>query len=238
MNVSLDNITFYSQPPPGKPPPCTFPVSCWKPYETPLASRALSRALPPRAPSPRTTITLPSNARPDVSPRFRAPARQWKTPQPQSMNNTQTLQCGQHVYFMSFLPEEPHQPSMPSTFEGQEEHSRSRDSSVSAHCENQIGNQHSQQPSRKESRAGKSTRRVQALSEDNQRALLYTPQGRKAGNSGRSGQSFNVTRDPRTERICEAVQAVGGKHKDTEGVARQRYGPPPRRQIVDRYSPV
>jgi hypothetical protein len=76
MNISLDNITFYSQPPPAKPPPCTFPVSCWKPYETPLASRAISRALPPRAPSPRTTIALASNARPDVSPRFRAPARE------------------------------------------------------------------------------------------------------------------------------------------------------------------
>ncbi|QSS52031.1 hypothetical protein I7I53_07529 [Histoplasma capsulatum var. duboisii H88] len=175
---------------------------------------------------------------------------------------------GQHVYFMSFLPEEPHQPSMPSTFEGQEEHSRSRDSSVSAHCENQIGNQHSQQPSRKESRAGKSTRRVQALSEDNQRLIElkeeqslpwkqiaeYFPgrsvgslqvhyctrlKGRKAGNSGRSGQSFNVTRESSYRGAsCEAVQAVGGKHKDTEGVARQRYGPPPRRQIVDRYSPV
>jgi hypothetical protein len=76
MTISLDNISFYSQPPPAKPPPCTFPVSCWKPYETPLASRAISRALPPRAPSPRTTITLASDARPDVSPRSRAPARE------------------------------------------------------------------------------------------------------------------------------------------------------------------
>ncbi|KAE8381367.1 hypothetical protein BDV26DRAFT_255806 [Aspergillus bertholletiae] len=76
MTISLDNITFYSQPPPAKPPPCNFPVSCWKPYETPRASRALSRALPPRAPSLRTTITLASDARPDASPRFRAPARE------------------------------------------------------------------------------------------------------------------------------------------------------------------
>ena len=76
MTISLDNISFYSQPPPAKPPPCTFPVSCWKPYETPLASRAISRGLPPRAPTPRTTITLASDARLDVSPRSRAPARE------------------------------------------------------------------------------------------------------------------------------------------------------------------
>jgi hypothetical protein len=65
-----------------------------------------------------------------------------------------------HVYFMSFLPEEPHQPSMLSTFEDQEEHSCSWDSGVSAYCENRIGNQHLEQPSRKGSRPGKSTGRA------------------------------------------------------------------------------
>lgn len=76
MHINLDNISFYPQPPPAKPPPRAFPISCWKPYETPLASRAISRALPPRAPTPRTTITLASDARLDVSPRSRAPARE------------------------------------------------------------------------------------------------------------------------------------------------------------------
>ncbi len=71
-----------------------------------------------------------------------------------------------YIYFMSFLPKEPHQPSVPSTFNDQEEHSRSRDSGVSAHCENRIGNQHSEQPSRKGSRARKSTGRAQAPSKD------------------------------------------------------------------------
>ncbi|OKP13727.1 hypothetical protein PENSUB_570 [Penicillium subrubescens] len=593
MNISLDNITFYSQPPPAKPPSCTFPVSCWKPYETPLASRALSRVLPPRAPSPRTTITLASDARPDVSPRFRAPAREGHdlravcnefdieldrivtaqngqvtreadltlhrdsglpngndtdgpqdqrtssvpgpvfdptenlelhrdstpllgtcyetnedstspevsfpytraspSPSPDILESVRHLQAGpvagvimghesavddtkagpdssgdraegrgdgmttvqsvqssspsvkeadlwndergrlteenqatalsrfgprirpleqskcplthtrslraqpsrdaawserlpavsvliparrtddlvsstktnpptgarcysrrgggdssnlnhdratpalteedssfsggsssktrgrprrrpkramentsastneqspnpsvggldvtpgktqeifgrgilriqahgpRHVYFMSFLPEEPHQPSMPSTFEDQEEHSHSRDSGVSGHCENQIGNQHSEQPFRKGSRAGKSTGRAQALSKDDRllielkeerslpwkRIAEYFP-GRsvgslqvryctrlkvsKAGNSGRSGRNSNVTSGSSYRGTsCEAVQAADGRRKNTEGVARQRYGPPRRRQIVDRYSPV
>jgi hypothetical protein len=76
MNISLDNISFYSQPPPAKPLPRAVPVSCWRPYETPLAPRAVSHALPPRPPSPRTTITLASDARPDSSPRFRASVRE------------------------------------------------------------------------------------------------------------------------------------------------------------------
>lgn len=76
MHISLDNISFYSQPPPAKPPPRAFPVSCWKPYETPLAPRAVSHAPPPRPPSPRTVITLASDAKPDVSLRFRAPVRE------------------------------------------------------------------------------------------------------------------------------------------------------------------
>lgn len=173
-----------------------------------------------------------------------------------------------HVYFMSFLPEDPHQPSMPSTFEDQEEHSHSRDSGVSAHCENRIGNQHSEQPSRKGSRAGKSTGRAQALSKDDRllielkedrslpwkRIAEYFPgrsvgslqvryctrlKGSKAGNSGRSGRNSNVTSGSSYRGTsCEVVQAAGGRPKSTEGVARQRYGPPRRRQIVDRYSPV
>ncbi|KAI2887420.1 hypothetical protein CBS11852_7483 [Aspergillus niger] len=173
-----------------------------------------------------------------------------------------------HVYFMSFLPEEPHQPSMPSTFEDQEENSCSRDSGVSAHCENRIGNQHSEQPSRKGSRAGKSTGRSQALSKDDRllielkeerslpwkRIAEYFPgrsvgslqvryctrlKGRKAGNSGRSRRNSNVTSGSSYRGTsCEAVQAAGGRRKNTEGVARQRYGPPRRRQTVDRYSPV
>jgi hypothetical protein len=173
-----------------------------------------------------------------------------------------------HVYFMSFLPEEPHQPSMPSTFEDQEEHSHSRDSGVSAHCENQIGNQHSEQPFRKGSRARKSTGRAQALSKDDRllielkeerslpwkRIAEYFPgrsvgslqvryctrlKGSKAGNSGRSGRNSNVTSGSSYRGTsCEAVQAAGARRKNTEGVARQRYGPPRRRQIVDRYSPV
>lgn len=176
-----------------------------------------------------------------------------------------------HVFFMSFLPEEPHQPSISSTFEDEEENSRSRDSGVSAHFENEIGNQHSEQPSQKGSRAGKSTGRAQALSKDDQllielkeerslpwkRIAEYFPgrsvgslqvryctrlKGRKAGNSGRSGRSgrsSNVTSGSSYRGTsCEAVQAAGGRRKNTQGVARQRYGPPRRRQIVDRYSPV
>lgn len=76
MNISLDNICFYSQPPPAKSLPRAVPVSCWRPYETPLASRALSHALPSRPPSPRTTISIAPDARPDASPRFRSPVRQ------------------------------------------------------------------------------------------------------------------------------------------------------------------
>jgi hypothetical protein len=176
-----------------------------------------------------------------------------------------------HVYFMSFLPEEPHQPSMPSPFEDQEENTCPRDSGVSAHCENEIGNQHSEQPSQKGSRAGKSTGRAQALSKDDQllielkeersfpwkRIAEYFPgrsvgslqvryctrlKGRKAGNSGRSGRSgrsSNVTSGSSYGGTsCETVQAAVGRRKNTQGVARQRYGPPRRRQIVDRYSPV
>lgn len=76
MYISLDNISFYSQPPPAKSPPCAFPVSCWKPYETPLAPRAPSHAPRLRLPSPGRTITLASDARPDVSPGFLAPVRE------------------------------------------------------------------------------------------------------------------------------------------------------------------
>lgn len=173
-----------------------------------------------------------------------------------------------HVYFMSFLPEEHHQPSMPSTFEDQEKHSRSRDSGVSTHCENQIGNQHTEQPSRKGSRPVKSTVRAQALSKDDRllielkeerslpwkRIAEYFPgrsvgslqvryctrlKGSKAGNSGRPGRNSNVTSGSSYRGTsCEAVQAADGRRKNTQGVARQRYGPPRCRQIVDRYSPV
>lgn len=64
--------------------------------------------------------------------------------------------------------------------------------------------------------------------------------GRKAGNSGHSGRSSNVRSESSYRGApCEAVQVVGGKSKDTEkGVSRPRYGPPRRRQTVDRYSPV
>ncbi|KAJ5419451.1 uncharacterized protein N7487_003001 [Penicillium crustosum] len=169
---------------------------------------------------------------------------------------------------MSFLPEEHHQPSMPSTFEDQEKHSRSRDSGVSTHCENQIGNQHTEQPSRKGSRPVKSTVRAQALSKDDRllielkeerslpwkRIAEYFPgrsvgslqvryctrlKGSKAGNSGRPGRNSNVTSGSSYRGTsCEAVQAADGRRKNTQGVARQRYGPPRCRQIVDRYSPV
>ena len=63
--------------------------------------------------------------------------------------------------------------------------------------------------------------------------------GSKAGNSGRSGRNSNVTSGSSYRGTsCEAVQAAGASRQNTEGVARQRYGPPRRRQIVDRYSPV
>ena len=63
-------------------------------------------------------------------------------------------------------------------------------------------------------------------------------EGRKAGDSGQSGRNFNVTRGSSYRGTsCEAVRA-GGSPRITEGVARQQYGPPRRRQIVDRYSPV
>lgn len=67
MHISLDNISFYSHPPPEK----SLPVSCWKPYETPLAPRALSHAPLPRVPSSRTASTLPSGAWPDACAGFR-----------------------------------------------------------------------------------------------------------------------------------------------------------------------
>ncbi|KAI2676872.1 hypothetical protein LCP963914a_8167 [Penicillium roqueforti] len=64
--------------------------------------------------------------------------------------------------------------------------------------------------------------------------------GRKAGNSRHSGRSSNARSDSSyRDGPCEAVQAPGGKSKGTEeGVSRPRYGPPRRRQTVDRYSPV
>ncbi|EKV15763.1 hypothetical protein PDIG_13060 [Penicillium digitatum PHI26] len=64
--------------------------------------------------------------------------------------------------------------------------------------------------------------------------------GRKAGNSGHSGRSSNVRNESSYRGTpCKAVQAAGGKSKGTEeGVSRPRYGPPRRRQTVDRYSPV
>lgn len=70
MHISLDNISFYSHPPPAKSPPRAFPVSRWKPYETPLAPQALSHTPLPRLPFPRAT-TLASEGRPD------APTRLW-----------------------------------------------------------------------------------------------------------------------------------------------------------------
>ncbi len=63
--------------------------------------------------------------------------------------------------------------------------------------------------------------------------------GRKAGKSGRLGQSSNVRNESSYRATsCEAVEAASGKRKGTEGVSRHRYGPPRRRQTVDRYSPV
>lgn len=64
--------------------------------------------------------------------------------------------------------------------------------------------------------------------------------GHKAGNSGHSRRSSNVRSESSYRGApCEAVQAAGGKSKGTEeGVSRPRYGPPRRRQTVDRYSPV
>jgi flagellar basal body rod protein FlgB len=70
MHISLDNISFYSHPPPAK----SLPVSCWKPYETPLAPRALSHGPLPRLPSSRTECTLLSNAWQDACAGFRTPA--------------------------------------------------------------------------------------------------------------------------------------------------------------------
>ena len=72
MHISLDNITFYSHPPPAKSPPRAFSVSRWKPYKAPLAPQALSHTPLPRLPSPRTTTTLASDA---ASARLWGPAR-------------------------------------------------------------------------------------------------------------------------------------------------------------------
>ena len=62
--------------------------------------------------------------------------------------------------------------------------------------------------------------------------------GRKAGNS--TGRCSNARSDSSYRGgPCKAVQAAGGKSKGTEeDVSRPRYGPPRRRQTVDRYSPV
>ncbi|KAJ5161363.1 hypothetical protein N7492_006755 [Penicillium capsulatum] len=76
MHISLDNINFYSHPPPAKSPPRAFPVSRWRPYETPLAPQALSHTPLPRLPSPRTTTTLASDARSIADPGFRTPTRE------------------------------------------------------------------------------------------------------------------------------------------------------------------
>ncbi|KGO76320.1 hypothetical protein PITC_018430 [Penicillium italicum] len=64
--------------------------------------------------------------------------------------------------------------------------------------------------------------------------------GRKTGKSGHSGRSSNVRSESSYRGPpCEAVQAADGKSKGTEeNVSRPRYGPPRRRQTVDRYSPV
>ncbi|THC87102.1 hypothetical protein EYZ11_013453 [Aspergillus tanneri] len=75
MHISLDNISFYHQPPPAKSPPCAFPVSCWKPYQAPPTPQSLSH-LPPRPPAPSTTTIPASGGRPDAAPQFRVPARE------------------------------------------------------------------------------------------------------------------------------------------------------------------
>ncbi|OQE68111.1 hypothetical protein PENNAL_c0159G03836, partial [Penicillium nalgiovense] len=78
-------------------------------------------------------------------------------------------------------------------------------------------------------------------SEGSLQVRYYTRlKGRKAGNSGHSGRSSNVRSESSYRGApYEAVQVAGGKSKDTEeGVSRPRYGPPRRRQTVDRYSPV
>ncbi|KAJ5265168.1 hypothetical protein N7524_006186 [Penicillium chrysogenum] len=133
--------------------------------------------------------------------------------------------------------------------------------------ENKIGSQHSKQSPKKGSRAGKMTRPTRILSKDDQllielkeerslpwkRIAEYFPErsegslqvryctrlkGRKAGNS--TGRCSNARSDSSYRGgPCEAVQAAGGKSKGTEeDVSRPRYGPPRRRQTVDRYSPV
>ncbi|KZN94242.1 hypothetical protein EN45_044320 [Penicillium chrysogenum] len=139
---------------------------------------------------------------------------------------------------------------------------------ATSHYENKIGSQHSKQPPQKGSRAGKTTGPTRFLSKDDQllielkeerslpwkRIAEYFPgrsegslqvryctrlKGRKAGNSGHSGRSSNVRSESSYRGApCEAVRVAGGKSKDTEGVSRPRYGPPRRRQTVDRYSPV
>ncbi|KAJ5588791.1 hypothetical protein N7537_011469 [Penicillium hordei] len=135
------------------------------------------------------------------------------------------------------------------------------------HYEDKIGSQDSKQPPQKGSRARKTTGPSRLLSKDDKllielkeerslpwkRIAEYFPgksegslqvryctrlKGRKAGNSGHSGQSSNVSGSSYRGAPCEAVQAVGGKTKGIEGVSRPRYGPPRRRQTVDRYSPV
>lgn len=64
--------------------------------------------------------------------------------------------------------------------------------------------------------------------------------GLKAANSGHSGRNSNVRPAPSHRSVTgETVHASGGKSRGTEeGVSRQRYGPPRRKQTVDRYSPI
>lgn len=76
MYISLDNISFYSYPPPVKSASRAFPVPWWKPYQNPPVLPALSHASLPRPHYPRTTTTLGPNVRADASPPFRAAVRE------------------------------------------------------------------------------------------------------------------------------------------------------------------
>ncbi|KAB8227925.1 uncharacterized protein BDW43DRAFT_234668 [Aspergillus alliaceus] len=61
MYVNLNNISFYRQPPPPKPPLSSLPTPRWMPYQAPPASQCLSHPLPPKPPIPAAS-TVPTLA--------------------------------------------------------------------------------------------------------------------------------------------------------------------------------
>ena len=75
MNISLDNISFYSHPP-TKSSSRDVAASRWRPYQASLAPQTLPRALPPRSQVHGTTFNSESDASLDVSPQIRAPVRE------------------------------------------------------------------------------------------------------------------------------------------------------------------